>query len=161
MDFYSSEVWFVIGLICVVLEVMLGLTIVVFFFALAAFSMGFLLFFELTSFEDHLVQLATFCAMTLGWAIVLWKPLKRFKNKPLPNAVDSSGESVHVEKFENYIGQNVTISGKDLKRGEIGTATWSGTTVNVSIDPKAEDDLLTVNSVATVVEVKNNIFIVN
>jgi membrane protein implicated in regulation of membrane protease activity len=146
---YNPEFWFILGFVFVVLEVVLGLTIVLFFCGLSAFTMGFLLYFNITSFENLFTQFSAFIVTTFFWAAILWRPMKRYKDSKL-----------NGKKFENYVGQPVIVTSKPLKKGGVGTGSWSGTTVKISIHEDYPEKKMEIDHVGTVVEVRDNIFII-
>lgn len=146
---YTPEFWFILGLVFMALEVFLGLTIVLFFCGLSALTMGFILFFESTSFDNILLQFSAFLVITFFWAAILWRPLKKFKRRKL-----------NGKKFQNYVGQKVTVINDPIKKGGIGSGSWSGTTVRVSLSEDFEGKEMPTGHMATVVEVRDNIFII-
>ena len=146
---YIAQFWFLIGIILMVLEVALGMTIVLFFASLSAFTIGFFIYTGKLDPANLIAQGILFLAFTLVWAALLWKRLKNFR--------DSKSNS---DEYKNIIGQSAVILG-DLHKGKMGSVKWSGTTVKAEIDPNSKHHLLAKNEEVTVISVKNNIFIVD
>ncbi len=149
MDILNPDFWFILGLVLIILEVVLGFTIVLLFSGIAAFTMGFLLFFKLAIFESIYMQGAAFFAITLAWAALLWKPLKRLKDR-----------NANKDGVKNFVGQTVEIIDADLEKGKIGNAKWSGTIVKVMLHPEFREEKLTVGTIARIVDVRDKNFIV-
>lgn len=145
---YMAEIWFLIGIILMILEVALGMTIVLFFCSLAAFTLGFFLYFDRVDPANFIAQGIIFLLFTFAWAALLWKKLKNFR------------DSKNKDEYVNIIGQSAVII-NDIHKGKTGTVRWSGTTVNAEIDPNSKHHLLAKGDEVTVIMVVNNIFIVD
>lgn len=145
---YVAEIWFLIGIILMILEVALGMTVVLFFCSLSAFTLGFFLYFGKVDPENFIGQGIIFLVFTFAWAALLWKQLKNFR------------DSKNKDEYVNIIGQSAVII-SDIHKGKTGTVRWSGTTINAEIDPNSKHHLLAKGDEVTVVKVVNNIFIVD
>ncbi|MFI4983926.1 MAG: NfeD family protein [Rickettsiales bacterium] len=146
---HIAQFWFLLGVILIIMEVMLGMTIVLLFAALSAFSVGFLLFIEKIGTMNITSQGALFLTFMLIWAALLWRRLKAFKDLKNPK-----------DEYTNFVGQTATVI-HDLHKGTAGSVKWSGTTMNAQIEPTSKHDLFKKGEEVTVVAVKNNTFIVN
>ncbi len=147
---FNPDFWFILGLILIVLEVVLGFTIVLLFTSLAAFTMGFIMFAQLAVFTNIYWQWAAFFGLTFFWALLLWKPLKKLKNR-------NNGESTG---FQNYFGQTVEVVNNDLVKGKLGAAKWSGTTIRVMLHPEYPEETLKVGGSAKIIDIRDNTFII-
>ncbi len=147
---FNPEFWFIAGLVLIILEVVLGFTIVLLFTSLAAFTMGFLLYAKLALFDSAYWQFAAFFGLTFFWALILWKPLKKLKDR-------GNGQSTG---FQNYFGQTVEVINNDLTKGKAGAAKWSGTTIKVALHPEYPEETLKVGGSAKIIDIRDNTFII-
>ena len=110
--------WVVAAVVFIIIEVSIpgigGL-----FSGVAALSLGTLLIFDIIAPETFIAQLAWFFGLTIFWAVVLWKPLKKMM-KP-------SGEA-----YSDIIGSPAKVVSR-MEKGKLGTVKWSGTTVRSRI----------------------------
>lgn len=143
------EVWFILAIIFIVLEVVLGFTIVLLFAAFASFSVGLLVTLGSLSEDSTVTQISLFFALSAVWTILLWKPLKRMLAKR------SESEGVH-----SYIGQEVVLIDDTLEKGHIGDAKWSGTIRKIKIAEDAKELKYHSGEILKVVAVQDNLFIV-
>jgi inner membrane protein len=145
----NAEFWFLLGLVLIVLEVVMGFTIVLLFTSLAAFTVGFIMYWKFMVFEGIYWQFAAFFALTVIWALILWKPLKRLKER----------NSKHGN-VQNFVGQSVEVIDADLTKINPGNAKWSGTIVKAIIHPDFREEKLPVGTIAKIVDVRDNVFVV-
>ena len=73
--------------------------------------------------ENIWSQFAWSFAATVIWAAVLWMPMKKLK------AQAHSG----VERFDNMVGGEATVSESGLQPGKLGKVSWSGTVMNARL----------------------------
>jgi membrane protein implicated in regulation of membrane protease activity len=146
---YIAQIWFFIGIILIVLEVVFGMTIVLFFASLSAFTLGFLIYLDKLDPANFVAQGILFLVFILIWAALLWKKLKNFY-----------GFKRNNDEYQNIIGQSAVLL-NDLHKGKTGSIRWSGTTVKAEIDPNSKHRLLAKDEEVTVIRVQNNIFIID
>ncbi len=116
----APYLWLALGALFLVIEVM-GATGVGFLFAgLGAIVAGIATHFGWA--DSALTQTSWFFLATVFWAIILWKPMQKFRT--------SSGAS---ESFSNMVGDEaVVISGLQAAKAK-GKVKWSGTTMNAQL----------------------------
>ena len=68
-------------------------------------------------------QLTAFFGFTTLFAVLLWKPLAKFRTKNHPS----------TSNYNDVIGTSGIVTGKDLKHGELGQIVWSGTIMNAEL----------------------------
>jgi membrane protein implicated in regulation of membrane protease activity len=146
---FNPEFWFLLGLVLIILEVVMGFTIVLFFTSLAAFTVGFISYEKFVVFESVYWQFAAFFALTVFWAILLWKPLKRLKDRNAKNG-----------EVKNFVGQAVEVIDADLTKNKTGNVKWSGTIVHAILHPEFREETLPVGTIAKIVDVRDKIFVV-
>lgn len=123
--------WLLLGVVLVAVEAFAIPGIGFFFFAgFGALSLSLLLAGGIVGEEAWIAQLAWFCACSAGWALLLWKPLKRWKTSK------HSGEAYH-----NIIGHKALIVGA-LEKGKTGTVRWSGTLMQARLAAESEASML-------------------
>jgi membrane protein implicated in regulation of membrane protease activity len=71
-------------------------------------------------------QFAWCFGLTVGWAALLWKPLRKFRM----HRKSRSGEM----KNNNLIGETALVAKGGLKPGRLGQVTWSGTVWNAELE---------------------------
>ena len=76
-------------------------------------------------------QFICFFASTTLFAILLWKPLQRFR---------TSKPSSH--KVMDMVGGHAVVAKGGLKKGEIGQVSWSGTLLNAQLDSHSAESSL-------------------
>lgn len=92
---------------------------------------------------SELSQFAFFLVATALYAIILWKPLQKFR------APKSGG-------YQNIVGDIAYISGEGLTKGTVGEATWSGTIMKAKLCDSCTVDAVSGGSQATIVSVSGN-----
>ncbi|MBA8667195.1 NfeD family protein [Holosporaceae bacterium 'Namur'] len=146
MEYFTKEFWFLLTGIFVVLEVVLGFTIVCLFAALSCFTVGIMVTFSLA--PNTIQQLAYFFGFTFLWTILAYKPLVNLVKK------------APKDSYNNIIGGIAEVTEKNLIAGKIGAVKWSGTIFKAMLAIDAEEKEISVGKNVTIVAVKENIFIV-
>jgi membrane-bound ClpP family serine protease len=142
------EFWFILGLCLIVLEGLLGFTIITFIAGIAAINIGVLCYF----FPEYYPQpvtvfsVAMYCGSIGVWTLLLYKPLKALKNR-------SKGT------YSNIVGQEGEVIDKPLKPGKIGKIKWSGTFVKAKLTHGAKHQV-PVGENVKIIDIKDNVFIV-
>ena len=94
-------------------------------------------------------QLTWFLGFTAGWAVLLWKPMKRLR---MPSSKSGT--------YNNIVGDRATVAGTGLVKGQAGQVAWSGTLMNAELAPAVTVATLPVGAVVEIVAVQGNTFIV-
>lgn len=94
------------------------------------------------------LQWACFFGLTIVWAIILWRPLMKFR---------ISGKQGKSPGFSNMVGDTVIVGERGLKRGETGQVTWSGTVMNAELDETAPVNALSAGAKVEIKSVSGNI----
>jgi membrane protein implicated in regulation of membrane protease activity len=145
MDF-----WFILAVVLICIEIFAGFTIFASIFAVAALTIGCLIYFFPEAFGSLMIQIAAYCAAVAFWSLILWKPLKLLLKQPQNNG-----------EYINIVGQKGEVIGADLKPGHIGKISWSGTQVKAMIDKiHHKDKKIEVGTTVTITGINNNIFTV-
>ncbi len=126
MPLPEPYLWLIAGMALVALEVMTAPGIGLIFGGFAAILTGILIEAGLVAVADHVSQFALWFALTAVMAILLWKPLKRWRS--------SAGKQ---SEFNNMVGDIAVVCQGDLVRGKPGKAKWSGTVMNAELDPSS------------------------
>lgn len=144
----QSEIWFIISIICLVIEIFAGLTIAFLFLALSSFFTGILINYNILSNISLIYQLACFFGIATLLSIFAYKPLLRFLKKHPKN------------EFKNIIGSSAIVTQESLIPGRVGHVTWSGSIFKAILEDNHSNKSVSVGSSVTIVAVKENIFIV-
>ena len=139
-----SYIWALLGLVVILADIKLTQTIVLFLVGLAALTVGVTL-----SWMPHLIvpdQFKLFLFGIVFWALLLWRPLQRYKYH-------------NSETFHNLKGRPVVLIGATLAPGTKGQGKWSGTCVDIML---AEDVQATVHQDQSLIidHVEGTVFIV-
>lgn len=146
MEYFTKEFWFLLTGVFVILEVVLGFTIVCLFAALASFTVGVMVSFNMP--ENILQQAAYFFGFTFLWTILAYKPLINLLKKNFKHS------------YHNIIGSIAKVTEENLIAGKIGAVKWSGTIFKAMLAKDSEEKEISVGKSVTIVAVKENIFIV-
>jgi len=121
-------VWLTLSFIFIMIEVSApgigGL-----FSGVAALTLGGLLIGEIITPDNIVQELAYFFGLTIVWAAILWKPLKKIM---LPR--DSA--------YSDIIGTSVKVVKGDLAKGKTGSVKWSGAIMRAKIIDSSEAELI-------------------
>lgn len=117
-----ASYWLIAGALLVVAEVA-GITGIGCFFAgLGTLVVGLLLEGGIIPPNAYFAQFAWFFAATTVWAILLWKPLKKWLHHTPPHSAQG-----------NMIGDTARVGPQGLQKGSTGEAIWSGTAMRAEI----------------------------
>ena len=145
MDISDHYLWLIAGAVFLALEAFGMHGIGMFFAGLAAVLVGGLLEFGLIGQADYLLQFSIWFGTTCLFAILLWKPMKRWRISSPENG-----------DYKNMLGSTATICDGPLEKGKQGKAHWSGTKMNAILSPDAAIASLAEGEEATVTAVKGN-----
>ncbi len=144
------EFWLILAVLLMVLEVVLGFTVVLFFSGLACFTVAALIYFGYIELNSIVAQFAAFFLATTIWTIVLWKPFRTLVKKLYNSDATAT----------NILGQEAIIANGPLRAGKIGLVAWSGTVVKAKLDTNSKHRTLEAGTTVIVIAIKDNIFIV-
>ncbi len=112
-------IWVVIAVALIIVEVTApgigGL-----FSAVAALSVGALMILEIIDPDSFVEELVYFFGLTIFWAVILWKPLKKMMQSP-------DGE------FSDIIGTRAKVVEGDLHKDSVGKVKWSGVNMHAQV----------------------------
>ena len=118
-----SLVWLIIGIAAMLIEILAIIPgIGILFMGLAALSVSILVSTEMGAGLSLVGQSAWFFGLTVVFAVVLWKPLKRWRI--------SSAKS---ETYNNMVGDKAVVVENPLQQGVMGKVRWSGTVMNAKL----------------------------
>ncbi|MCC8467916.1 MAG: NfeD family protein [Rickettsia endosymbiont of Eriopis connexa] len=142
---YLTEIWLIIGIICVVVEFFAVPSIGFLFFGLGALSNTLVVYnYPLVSLTN---QITFFGILSLIWFCILYYPLKKY----VYNKTDKT------ENYSDMIGKTVEVYSSTVSSDTVGQVKWSGAIMNAylapnEIDAKTGDRLF-------IIEVKGNVLI--
>ena len=144
-----TYLWLILAGLCIAIEAM-GFSGVGFLFSgLAALITSLIIHLGIIDMENVLMQVAAFFALTTTFALLLWKPLKKWRTN------QDSGQ-----EFNNMIGDVAVITQEGLQRGKQGKVSWSGTTMYAEIAESCPTDRLEGGILVEITEVEGNTLIV-
>ncbi|ABV84599.1 MULTISPECIES: NfeD family protein [spotted fever group] len=142
---YLTEIWLIIGIICIVVEFFAVPSIGFLFFGLGALSNTLVVYnYPLVSLTN---QITFFGILSLIWFCILYYPLKKY----VYNKTDKT------KNYSDMIGKTVEVYSSTVSSDTIGQVRWSGAIMNAylvpnEIDAKTGDRLF-------IIEVKGNVLI--
>jgi membrane protein implicated in regulation of membrane protease activity len=142
---YLTEIWLIIGIICVAIEFFAAPSIGFLFFGFGALSNTLVVYnYPLVSLTN---QITIFGMLSLIWFCILYYPLKKY----VYNKTDKT------ENYSDMIGKAVEVYSSTVSSDTMGQVKWSGAIMNAylisnEIDAKTGDRLF-------ITEVKGNILI--
>ena len=143
-----SLVWLIIGIVAMLIEILAIIPgIGLLFIGLAALSVSILVATEIGSTVGLIDQCVWFFGLTVVYAVVLWKPLKRWRL--------SSAKS---ETYNNMVGDTAIVIESSLQQGIMGKVRWSGTIMNAKLHENAATAAL--DTTVKIIAVEGNILIV-
>lgn len=144
MELSHTLLWLIAGVLLLAAEAMGASGIGLLFAGLGALTAGSIATADaaLTVLEQWVI----FLAATALWAIILWKPLQKFRGK------------TSNDGYKNIVGDTAYIGAGGLGQNEIGEATWSGTIMKAELAEGAA--AIAPGAAARIVAVSGNTLIV-
>ena len=142
---YLTEIWLIIGIICLVVECVAVPSIGFLFFGLGALSNTLVVYnYPLVGLTN---QITLFGILSLIWFCILYYPLKKY-------VCNKTGKA---ENYSDMIGKTVEVYSSNISSNTVGQVKWSGTIMNAylapnEIDVKTDDQLF-------IIEVKGNVLV--
>ncbi|AFC71497.1 NfeD family protein [Rickettsia australis] len=124
---HLTEIWLIIGIICVVVEFFAVPNIGFLFFGLGALSNTLVVYhYPLVSLTN---QITFFGILSLIWFCILYYPLKKY----VYNKTD------RTENYSDMIGKTVEVYSSTVSSDTIGQVRWSGAIMNAYLAPSEID----------------------
>lgn len=143
-----GELWLAAAVVFMLLEAF-GLPGVGLVFAgLGALVAGFAVFSHVLAAEHVTAQFLLFLIASLIWALVLWKPMQRFR------VGRRQGE------YHNIVGGTAYVGAAGLSRKAGGEVTWSGTIMRAELARNAGVDVVEAGVAVVITEVHNATLVV-
>ncbi len=138
--------WLAFGVASFMVEALIVSGVGFLFVGLAALTAGSMLTAlpELTLLQQWIV----FFISGIIWALLLWKPLQKFRGKGAKNS------------YSNMIGDTAYIGANGLKKGDTGEATWSGTIMKAKLADNTTVNEVSGGSEVVIAEVTGNTLLV-
>ena len=76
----TIEFWYLLGAVLVMVQMLMGGTMLIFFAGIAAFSIALSMKFELIALDSPIKQVGAFFGFSCLWSIILWKPVGYLMN---------------------------------------------------------------------------------
>jgi membrane protein implicated in regulation of membrane protease activity len=149
LPFDLRYLWLMIGAGLILLEVLGASGIGLLFGGLAALIVAVLIEAGTIGESNLILQGALWFAITATCAVLLFRPLKKWRTNP--HAKDT---------FENIIGTHATVASGGLMIGKPGKVMWSGTLMNAQVTPECGIGAFLEGDTVTVCAVKGNQLIV-
>lgn len=142
MTISTSLLWLAGGALMMAIEAF-GIPGLGFLFAgLAALCVGILIEAGITDTFAYGAQTAWWFGLTVVWAVVLWKPLKRMR-------MSKAGQ-----EYSNIIGEIATVGDQGITRHATGHVLWSGTTMQAQIAAGANIESIPAGAKVKIVDIK-------
>jgi membrane protein implicated in regulation of membrane protease activity len=126
--------WLAAGALIIAFEAMTAPGLGLFLGGLGALCTALLIKGGVVGPESTGAQFAWCFGITVVWALLLWKPLKKFRMQ----RKSRGGAEV---KTNNLIGEIVTVAKGGLKPGAVGQVIWSGTLMNAELESSHTQDV--------------------
>ncbi len=152
MDALSSHVsyiWLIAGAILIIFEAATVPGLGIFLGGLGAICTGILIEAGYIDASSSGAQFACFLALTAFWALVLWKPMLKFRG---------GIKGKHHAELDNVVGGSAIVDERGLKRGETGQVLWSGTVMKAELDDSTNIDSLSAGSHVTIKSISGTTF---
>ena len=143
------EFWLIFGGALIILEVLLGATIILMFTGLGALTVAGLINYGVIDDKIIIDQFCVFFVSVLLWALILFKPLKGLMNNIKASSLNN-----------NLVGQRAIVASQQITQDKTGVIKWSGTLVNAILSKESQHNHLKENSEVIITEINNNIFTV-
>ena len=135
--------WLIAGCVFLTLEALAIPGIGFLFAGLAAFAVSILVTLGLAGDGNIFAELAWFFGLTAFFALLLWKPLKRFRQG-------------RVKEYHNIKGESGKVISETLVKGEAGEVEWSGTRMRARLSPDSPVDSLIRGMNVRITEIEGN-----
>ena len=138
---HPSAVWMVVSVLFLLIEAFGIPGVGLMFAGLGALVAGLSVFSGAVAEDNHNAQFILFFVFSLVWAVLLWKPMQKFR------VGKRHGE------YHNIIGTTAYVGGSGISRKDGGEVTWSGTIMRAELAASAAVDRIESGAVVVIVEV--------
>lgn len=139
--------WLVAGVVLFLAEIgMPGAGLL--FAGCGALTVGMLLNISLVSVDDTLLQTVIFFVSTPLWAVLLWKPMQKFKL-----GRNKAG-------YHNIVGETAEVGKNGISKSLGGEVLWSGTIMKAKLSENVAIEKLESGAAVVIKEVVGNTLIV-
>lgn len=136
-------IWAIVATFLVFLEILIGAVGVgLLFMGLGAYIVALSLYVNWIAEDQLLLQFSIFFFATALFTIILWKPLKRLRNKKA--------------NYHDMQGQDVLVIEQPLIRAEKGYVKWSGVRMKAVLIAESEVERIEVGQDAYILHAKGN-----
>lgn len=142
-------IWLAAGALLIAFEALTAPGLGIFLGGLGAITTGIFIEAGYIAPDEATMQFASFFGFTTLWAIILWRPLIKFRS--------SKGSA---SSYSDTVGGIAIVGGEGLKRGETGQVIWSGTHMNAVLEDSAPVDSLPAGTSVIIKSVSGNTFTV-
>jgi membrane protein implicated in regulation of membrane protease activity len=142
-----SYFWIVVGVIILVLE-LITMSVFLLFIGFAALTLGVLMFFDIITQEQDLLQVIIFFTSVIFWYIVLSFSLKKLKLRKIKN-----GEKNILDQRAEVI----SVIGKQ----KIGKVRWSGTKMKAILSKNNLSQKVEKGSIVRIISVDGDLLTVS
>ena len=137
----AGDIWLLAAVVLMLVEAF-GLPGVGLVFAgLGSLVVGFFIFSGMIAADNEAAQWTLFFISSLLWALVLWKPMQKFR------VGKRHGE------YNNIVGGTAYVGGNGLTRKHGGEVTWSGTIMRAELSKAAGVEAVEPGSQVVITEV--------
>src|SRR5262249_49812474 len=140
--------WLAAGAFLIVFEALTMPGLGIFLGGLGAVCTAILIQAGIVGSDATALQFACFFGLTTVWAIVLWRPLMKFR---------TGGKNAKADGYNDMVGGIAVVGERGLKRGEVGQVTWSGTVMNAELDSSSSVDTVSAGVQVVIKSVSGNL----
>lgn len=141
--------WLLFGAALVLAEVFTAPGIGLFLGGFGAMSTGIVVQMGLVGIESFPAQIAWFFGLSSLWAVLLWRPLQKYRVKQTLKTHAGAERS-------DIVGSTGTVGKNGIKRHETGQVKWSGTIMNAVLSPHSDEDFLAEGTQVKITAVTGN-----
>ena len=145
---HPATVWMVVSVVFLLAEAFGIPGVGLLFAGLGALVAGLCVYGGVVAEESHNAQFIVFFVFSLVWAMLLWKPMQKFR------VGKRHGE------YHNIIGTTAYVGGSGISRKDGGEVTWSGTIMRAELSASAGVDSIESGSAVVIVEVNGATLVV-
>jgi membrane protein implicated in regulation of membrane protease activity len=143
-----SILWLLAGAAMLAVEVFAIPTVVLLFAGLAAIGVGIVTGLGLIEEASFLLQWSWFFGLTVLFAILLWKPVKKFR------------AGAKGSEYNNIVGETAVVTGNGLHKSSKGQVQWSGTLMNAVLAADAKVDEVAAGTQVIINAINGNVLTV-
>ncbi|MGX6960580.1 MAG: NfeD family protein [Rickettsia endosymbiont of Pentastiridius leporinus] len=139
-----TEIWLIIGIVCVIAEFFAIPSIGFLFFGFGALSNALIIYHYPIDLQN---QITLFGLLSLIWFCVLYYPLKKYVYS----------KTSTTENYSDMIGKEVEVYSDTISSNNLGQVKWSGVIMNAYLVPDEKDAKS--GSKLFIIKVRGNILI--